>query len=222
MTRMTLPITRTVTVGAHERLLEYVDGRLLRVLPPGRHRRPRRATYRPVPTTERLATTSAQEIATADGVVVKATAAVRSAVVDPVAFVERAEDPDAVVYLAVQIALRDLLVEVAAEEVARMPRLAAGERLREAVAGPAREVGLEVRQVVLKDVVLPAELRSAYADQVAARARGLARLEAARAETAALRSLANGAKLLEEHPALARVRLVEALPYGSTVELDVR
>ncbi len=68
-------------------------------------------------------------------------------------------------------------------------------------------------------MILPLDLRSAYAEQVTARARGQARLEAARAETAALRSLANGAKLLDEHPALARLRLVESLPPGSTLEL---
>ena len=49
-----------------------------------------------------------------------------------------------------------------------------------------------------------------------ARQRGQAKLEAARAETAALRSLANGAKLLDEHPALARQRLVQALPPGAS------
>ena len=80
-------------------------------------------------------------------------------------------------------------------------------------------MGVEVWQVVVKDVILPPDLRSAYAELVTARARGQAQLEAARAETAALRSLANGAKLLDDHPALARLRLVQALPPGSTVEL---
>ena len=79
-----------------------------------------------------------------------------------------------------------------------------------------------MREVVVKDVILPHELRSAYAELVTAKARGAAQLEAARAETAALRSMANGAKLLDEHPALARLRLVQALPPGSTLELTTR
>jgi hypothetical protein len=74
---------------------------------------------------------------------------------------------------------------------------------------------------VVKDVILPHELRTAYAELVTTRTRGQAQLEAARAETAALRSLANGAKLLDDHPALARLRLVQALPYGSTLELGL-
>jgi hypothetical protein len=63
--------------------------------------------------------------------------------------------------------------------------------------------------------------RTLIGSPVTTKTRGLAQLEAARAETAALRSLANGAKLLDEHPALARLRLVQALPYGSKLELTV-
>lgn len=37
----------------------------------------------------------------------------------------------------------------------------------------------------------------------------------------ALRSLANGAALLDKHPALAQLRLVQALPMGSRVVLTV-
>ena len=73
--------------------------------------------------------------------------------------------------------------------------------------------------VVVKDVVLPVDLRMAYAELVVGRHRAQAQLEAARAETAALRSLANGAKLLDDHPSLAQLRLVQALPPGSRVEL---
>ena len=70
-------------------------------------------------------------------------------------------------------------------------------------------------------MILPPERRSAYADLVTARTRGQAQLEAARAETAALRSLANGAKLLDDHPALAQLRIIQSLPVGSTIELNL-
>ena len=52
------------------------------------------------------------------------------------------------------------------------------------------------------------------------RRRGQAQLEAARAETAAMLSLANAAKLLDEHPALPRLNLVQALPPGATLVLE--
>ena len=65
---------------------------------------------------------------------------------------------------------------------------------------------------MLKDVLLPPEIRGAATALIVARQRGAALLEEARAETAALRSLANGARLLDAHPALARLRLVQAVP----------
>jgi regulator of protease activity HflC (stomatin/prohibitin superfamily) len=95
------------------------------------------------------------------------------------------------------------------------------ESVTSTAAAAGQSVGITVREAVLKDVLLPPELRAAYAGLVSARQRGKAQLEAARAETAALRSLANGAKLLDEHPGLARLRLVQALPSGSSLKITL-
>ena len=81
---------------------------------------------------------------------------------------------------------------------------------------------MDIREVVVKDVVLPSEIRAAYAELVTARQRGQVQLETARAETAALRSMANAAKLLDDHPALAQLRLVQAAPYGTKFVLQVK
>lgn len=210
---------RTITVRSTERAIEYVDGVCTRVLEPGRYRVPRRATYQRVWMLERIVTTAPQDVLTSDGVSVRVTAAVRWAVADARRFVEISDDPSASVYLAVQIALRDALVDVETDTVVRQSRRVLGDALTPAAVAAGLEVGVAVREVVVKDVILPLDLRSAYAEQVTARARGAAQLERARAETAALRSLANAAKLLDQHPALARLRLVEALPPGSTLEL---
>jgi regulator of protease activity HflC (stomatin/prohibitin superfamily) len=210
-----------ITVFSHERALEYVDGVCTRVLEPGRHRTVRRATYQRVDVRERIVTTAPQEVLTSDGVLVRVTAAVRWKVSDARAFVETVHDASALVYLAVQVGLRDALVETEAEAIVRTARGATSEAVAAAARTAGATVGIDVVEVVVKDVILPVELRSAYAELVTTRARGLAQLEAARAETAALRSLANGAKLLDEHPALARLRLVQALPYGSKLELRV-
>ena len=209
----------TITVFPHERALEYVDGVCTRVLEPGRYRPARRATYQRVPVLERIVTTAPQDVLTSDGVSVRVTAAVRWKVVDPRAYVETVADPAAVVYLAVQIALRDELVAVDADALVREARLLGRGVLTDGARAAGSAVGIDVVEVVVKDVILPPELRFAYAELVTTRTRGQAQLEAARAETAALRSLANGAKLLDEHPALARLRLVESLPPGSSLKL---
>jgi regulator of protease activity HflC (stomatin/prohibitin superfamily) len=209
-----------ITVLPHERALEYVDGVCARVLEPGRHKVARRATYQRVPVLERIVTTAPQDVLTSDGVSVRVTAAVRWKVTDAQRFVETVVDPAGLVYLAVQIALRDALVAVDVDVLVREARLA-GDTLVDRARAAGATVGIDVVEVVVKDVILPPELRTAYAELVTTRTRGQAQLEAARAETAALRSLANGAKLLDDHPALARLRLVQALPYGSKLELGL-
>ena len=122
-------------------------------------------------------------------------------------------------YTHTSVALRDALTGLTAEQVIALPRVELGSRVRAAVAGVATDVGIIVDEVVVKDVVLPAEIRSAAAEVAVGRHRAQAQLEAARAQTAALRSLANGAKLLDDHPALARMRLVESLPFGAEVKV---
>lgn len=209
----------TITVRSQLRTLEYVDGALTRVLGPGRHRRARRADYQPVLVADRVETVAPQDVPTSDGVNLRVTAAIRWGVDDARLFAEASLDPAAVVYLAVQVALRDALVDTPVADAPRQARTQLATDLTQAAHAAGAEVGIGVRSVVVKDVMLPAELRTAYAELVAARTRGQAQLEAARAETAALRSLANGAKLLDDHPALARLRLVQALPPGSTVDL---
>lgn len=78
-----------------------------------------------------------------------------------------------------------------------------------------------VADVVIKDVVLPGELRAAAMELATAQQRAAIQLEQARAETAALRSMANAAKLLDDHPALARQRLVQAAGPGARLVLQL-
>jgi regulator of protease activity HflC (stomatin/prohibitin superfamily) len=159
-------------------------------------------------------------VLSADGITLRATAAIRWTVVDPVAFNETHEDPVSVVYLAVQVALRDARAERDAEVLVRAARDEVTERLTAAARTAAGRYGLQVLDVVVKDLLLPPELRAASAETVVVRHRGQAQLEAARAETAAMRSLANAARLLEDHPALARLKLVQAPPPGAKVVLE--
>lgn len=210
---------RTITVAPRQVAIETLDGAVHRVLPSGKHRRQRRAQYILVDLREQLLAVAPQEILTADGAQVRVSAAVRWAVADPIAFHEKAVDPMAGVYLATQVALRnalgDLEVTALAARGARLP----ADELTAAVAAVGLELGVRVIEVVVKDVILPVELRTAATAVLAARQHGLAQLEAARAETAALRSLANGAQLLDRHPALATLRAIQSAPPGTQLVL---
>jgi regulator of protease activity HflC (stomatin/prohibitin superfamily) len=204
---------RREIVSQWEQALLFRNGALIRTLGPGSYRRwavgysLRRVDIRPwilqVPT---------QEIPTSDGVTVKVTVAGRVRVVDPVAYVIGSQDPLASLYLAVQVAVRELVGRSSVEELLA-GRAGVGSQLSGAVQG-IDELGIAVEQLELKDIVLPSDLKKAQAQVLLARAEGLAALERARGETAALRSLANAARLCVDNPALLQLRLLQQLSTG--------
>jgi len=75
----------------------------------------------------------------------------------------------------------------------------------------AAKLGVNVHSVEVKDVMFPAELKRAFADVLKAKQEGQAALERARGENAALRSLANAARVLDGNPALMNLRLMQSL-----------
>lgn len=214
-------LTTHTTVPTRQARLVYKDGALVTVLGSGRHRAVRGAFYVDVDLRERMFTTSVQEMPSSDGLTVRATITIRWAVTDPVRYHEVSAEPLSTIYLAAQVALREQVAGLTLDQVAQRGLTASVDSLRTPIAAAAAHVGVTVLDVVLKDVLLPPELRAAATELAAAKQRGQARLEEARAETAALRSLANGAQLLDKHPALAQLRLVQALPPGARVSLQV-
>lgn len=212
-----------VTVMDWERVVLLVDGRFARVLEPGRHRyRPARHTLCTVDMRPRLLTLSGQELLTVDGVTLRVSLLISWKVVDPVAFTVGAQSPYEVLHAAGQEAIRDAVAGVALEEAfADRARLSTG--LGEAIAERVGSVGIEIEAARVRDLMLPGELRRAAMETVVAKERGRAELERARAEAAALRSLANTARLLEEHPALLQLRVLQtASEPGTKIVLDPR
>ncbi|MDR1392834.1 MAG: hypothetical protein LBJ62_02530 [Bifidobacteriaceae bacterium] len=207
------------TVNEPNVAVRYIRGVAFGCLTPGRHRRHLGHRYVEVSLAERLTAVPLQEVLSSDGINLRISCAIRWRINLPDVFLTAADDPLSHVYLAVQVALRQKIAESELAEITRRddsalagPLLAAAQQ----VAGP---LGIDVLGVIIKDVLLPGEVREANQELVVAKLRAAAQLEAARAETAALRSLANGAKLLEQHPALERLRLAQTLPPGSVIEL---
>jgi hypothetical protein len=71
--------------------------------------------------------------------------------------------------------------------------------------------------------MFPGDLKKAFAQVVIARKQGLAALERARGETAALRNLANAARMLEGNPELMQLRLLQEIgeSTGNTIVLGL-
>jgi len=162
----------------------------------------------------RYMTIVGQEVLSADNISLKLSMAINFKVDDPYRNVNASSNPQEALYLAVQIHLRDLIGAVDVDDLLAK-RKEIGAQLAQASQAAASELGYTVVDVNIKDIMFPGELKNIYAQVVNARKEGLAALERARGETAALRNLANAGKMLENNPGLLQLRLIQALHSGA-------
>jgi len=83
--------------------------------------------------------------------------------------------------------------------------------VRNALASRAEAIGVQVRSVGLRDIILPGDMKELMNQVIAATKEAEANLIKRREETAAARSQANTAKLLAENPLLQRLKELELL-----------
>jgi len=214
---------RTVTVYEYERGLRYDAGRFTGVLEPGAYRiLARRTVIRKVDVRPVHVAVPGQEVICSDGVALKITVSARFHVKDPALATHAVASYPNALYTDLQLALRELVAGGTAEELLAN-RTVLGARLLERTAPKAEAYGLELAEAEVKDLMFPGELKKVFAQVVRAKQEGLAALEKARGESAALRNLANAAALLESRPALMHLRLLQAFGQdsGNTVVLNL-
>ena len=113
-------------------------------------------------------------------------------------------------YHVAQLAVRAIVGGVTVETLLKQ-RLDLGGQLLARVQPEGSKLGIMVHAVEIKDVMLSAELKRAFAEVVKARRERLGASERARGESAALRNLTNAARVLEGNPALMNLRLLQSL-----------
>ncbi len=194
-------------------------------LTPGRHVRwGRNFQVAPCDLRKTTHTIAGQEVLTADNVSLKVSLLVTCQFADVVKAVRETQNWYGDMYNAAQLALRAVAGGVPAEALLNQ-RLDISAQLLARVQTEAAKAGLAVLAVEVKDVMLPAELKRAFADTLKAKQEGQAALERARGESAALRSLANAARVLDGNPALMNLRVLQSLTgaqaAGSTLVLGL-
>lgn len=165
-----------------------------------------------------------QEILTVDRIAIKAGAVLVYQVTDPIKASHNTQHWHGDLYTAAQLALRAVTAETAAEVLLGRPVEIDG-RLLALVQPAVADIGITVHSAQIRDVTPPNDLKRAYAEVLKVKQEGQAALERARAESAALRNLANAARLLEDNPALMNLRLMQTLgtaqAAGSTLVLGL-
>ncbi len=208
-------LIKRVTVFEYEKALKYTKGKFRTVLGPGKYFifSPN-VTIQKVDIRPKFMTVSGQEVLSEDGISIKASIAVEYEINEPYFALNKVEDYSNALYTTLQLILREIISDIKIEEV-MISRRKINEALMENAYKRALGFGLKLKYVSIKDVMFPGELKKIFSQVVKARKEGLAALERARGETAALRSLANASKMLENNPALMKLKLLQST--GNTI-----
>ncbi len=193
--------------------LFFRDGQAAATLPPGTHgfwKGLARVAVVDVDLREQVLDVSGQEVMTADKVTLRLNAVATFQVADPLRAVAGVEDHRQALYREAQLALR---AAVGAREldVLLADKDALSRELHASLAARASALGVNVLALGIRDVILPGEMKDLMNKVTEARKAAEANLITRREETAAMRSQANTARLLETSPTLMRLRELEAL-----------
>lgn len=216
-------LVQKTTIYEYQSGLKYVDGKFQGLLHAGSYWHNALTTKIDTVDIRPLhQTIPSQEVLSQDGIAVKISLVATTKVVEPEAAVHQTQDYLAALYLELQQALRAVVSDQPIEQI-MLGRQSIGETIAMLVTEKMRAIGIEVSSVGIKDLTFPGSLKQTFSQVVSARQEGLAALERARGETAALRSLANGAKILENNPNLLHLRTLQALneSSGNTVVLKL-
>lgn len=191
----------------------FLDGVLAERLAPGTHAfwavRPA-ATVRLVDLRTRAHEVAGQEILTRDRVTIRVNLTAIFRVTDPERAVTAVTDFEEALHRAVQLVFRRRLGALTLDQLLAekgVVDVEAGETLRAGMA----EIGIELKEIALKDVILPGEIREILNRVVEAEKEAEANVILRREETNAMRSLLNTAKVMEDNPVMLRLKELEAL-----------
>lgn len=214
---------RRTTILEYERGLLYVRGKFGKILEPGQYwHSPLFTMIQKTDIRPRFVSITGQEVLSADGISLKLSIAAHYEITDPWSAIHKTQNFQETLYLELQLALRAIISAADIEAVLKK-RNDLSAQLMATAAAKAENIGLKLLTVSIKDILFPGKLKEVFAQVVNARQEGLAALEKARGETAALRSLANAAKMIESNPALFQLRLAQTLGQssGNTLALNL-
>jgi regulator of protease activity HflC (stomatin/prohibitin superfamily) len=205
-----MPVKRA-TVFEYQKALKYTQGRYEETLGPGQYWIfPSWSSLVPVDVRPEFITIPGQDVLSADGVTLKVSLAAQFEVSDPHVAVNKNANFRNSLYLLLQISLREIVGKEKIDALLEN-RAAISTKLMELTSAKATELGLKLTLADVKDMMFSGEMKKAFAQVVKAQKEGQAALEKARGETAALRNLANAARIMDDNPNLLQLRALQAL-----------
>jgi regulator of protease activity HflC (stomatin/prohibitin superfamily) len=202
-----------VQVEQTEDVLLYRDGILVDRLGEGLHvfwKGTGKVRWKTADRREQVADVAGQEIMTSDKVTLRVNLIVTWLVSDVIRATNASQDYAQALYREAQLVLR-AAVGTKTLDALLADKESVGNEVRNALVPRAEQLGVTVKSVGLRDIILPGDMRALLNQVVQAQKEAEATLIKRREETAAARSQANTAKLLSENPQLARLKELEML-----------
>lgn len=204
-----------LTIYEFQKGILYKNGSFVKILDAGKHYYHKsNSMIHVLDIRKNLINLPGQEVLTKDNVSIKITLVGFYEITDPIKAVHQSGNYVTEFYNLSQIVLRNLVGAVSIDELLEKK----GEidaQLLAGVSEKAKDLGLTVSTLSVKDIMLPANLKKAFSGILEARKEAQRQLEKARGEQAVLRSLANSSGMYESNPMLLQARLVQALSTGN-------
>ncbi|CAB1057367.1 Putative stomatin/prohibitin-family membrane protease subunit PA4582 [Olavius sp. associated proteobacterium Delta 1] len=191
----------------------FKDGAYVETLGPGQYmfwKNMGKVKFYHVGMRETVLDVSGQEIMTSDKVTLRMNSVVTYRVVDALKSVSVVDDSKQAVYREVQLALR-AVVGTFDLDTLMSDKQKVAEDLESTVKDRAAEFGIDVLSIGIRDVILPGDMKDMMNKVIEAQKAADANLIMRREETAAMRSQANTAKLLDSNPTLMRLHELDVL-----------
>ncbi|WDP91043.1 MAG: slipin family protein [Desulfobacter sp.] len=189
------------------------NGKYVESLSPGRHlfwKGAAQLRFYPVDMRERIMDISGQEIMTADKVSLRINALAGFCIIDAWKSVASSEDTVQALYREAQLALRTAISARNLDGVLNEKAQLAG-GLISALEKKAPALGVRINRFGIRDIILPGDMKELMNKVIEAEKAADANLIMRREETAAMRSQANTARLLDNNPTLMRLKELDIL-----------
>jgi SPFH domain / Band 7 family len=191
----------------------FQDGKYVETLGPGRYsfwKNVAKVTIVPVDMRETMLDVAGQEIMTADKVTLRMNAVITYRVADAKASVTATDDVRQALYREAQLALRAVVGGRDLDQFL-VDKDPLAREMEDIIRKRVGVLGLELVSAGIRDVILPGDMKDLLNKVTEAKKAAEANLIVRREETAAMRSQANTAKVLEGNPTLMRLRELEVL-----------
>lgn len=200
-----------ITIYEYQKAVRYDRGKLTGIVEPSQFR------YRSSTTTinifemrEQNLIVAGQEVLSADALSFKISLQCRWQFTDPVKAFTVVDEYYQTLYADIQSATRTVMELMTAEQILASRSIIGGQ-IAMIVKEQTNRYGISILAVSVRDCMLPAPLKQLFSKVAEARQEGLAALERARGESAALRSLANAARTVQSNPGLGLLRLIQTI-----------